>query len=159
MNRLLNDQPDHFDWPAWIAARHDLFERGPFFNRYVGLALEAAGPGWARMRLELRPEVMNPFGAVHGGAIAALIDSVAGTAIAAGTVPEDRIMGTIDMQVHYLERGRGGALIAEGRIVRAGGAVGIANVEVRDDAGTLVAIGTATFRLGKPGKQRQRNED
>ncbi|TAK60530.1 MAG: PaaI family thioesterase [Dehalococcoidia bacterium] len=68
-------------------------------------------------------------------------------------------MGTIDMQVHFLERGRGSALIAEGRMVRAGGAVAIASVDVRDDAGTLVAIGTATFRLGKPGAKRPHNED
>jgi uncharacterized protein (TIGR00369 family) len=154
-----NDDADAFDWPAWIEGRRDVFERGRSFNQYVGLELEAAGPGWARMRLTLRPEVMNPFGAVHGGAVAALIDSVAGTAIAAGTVPEDRIMGTVDMQTHFLERGRGSMLIAEGRMVRAGGAVGIATVEVHDDAGTLVAMGTATFRLGKSGQKRQRNED
>ncbi len=148
-----------FDWPAWIEARRAIFERTRSFNRYVGLQLEDAGPGWARMRLELTPDVMNPFGAVHGGATSALIDSVAGTAIAAGTLPDDRIMGTIDMQVHFLERGRGAALIAEGRMVRAGGAVAIASVEVRDDAGTLVAIGTATFRLGKPGSKPRHNED
>lgn len=111
------------------------------------------------MRLELTPDVLNPFGAVHGGATSALIDSVAGTAIAAGTLPHDRILGTIDMQVHFLERGRGSALVAEGRMVRAGGAVAIASVEVRDDGGTLVAIGTATFRLGKPGSKLRQNED
>ena len=148
-----------FDWPAWIEARREIFERTRSFNRYIGLQLQAAGPGGARMRLELTPDVMNPFGAVHGGATSALIDSVAGTAIAAGTLPDDRIMGTIDMQVHFLERGRGAALIAEGRMVRAGGAVAIASVEVRDDDGTLVAIGTATFRLGKPGAKRRHNED
>jgi uncharacterized protein (TIGR00369 family) len=101
---------------------------------------------------------MNPFGAVHGGAVSALIDSAAGSAVAAGTLPDDRIMGTIDMQVHFLERGRGSALVAEGRLVRAGGAIAVASVEVRDDAGALVAMGTATFRLGSPGKRR-RNED
>jgi uncharacterized protein (TIGR00369 family) len=111
------------------------------------------------MHMDLRPEVMNPFGAVHGGAIAALIDSAAGTAVAAGTLPEDRIMGTIDMQVHFLERARGSLLIAEGRLVRAGGAVAVASVDVRDDAEALVAMGTATFRMGSPGKQRRRNED
>lgn len=148
-----------FDWPAWIEARRAIFERTRSFNRYIGLKLEDAGPGWARMRLELTPDVMNPFGAVHGGATSALIDSVAGTAIAAGTLPDDRIMGTIDMQVHFLERGRGSALIAEGRVVRAGGAVAIASVDVRDDGGALVAIGTATFRLGKPGAKRRHNED
>ncbi len=111
------------------------------------------------MRMALRPEVMNPFGAVHGGAISALIDSVAGSAVAAGTLPDDRIMGTVDMQVHFLERGQGDALIGEGRVVRAGKALAVAHVDVHDDAGALVAMGTATFRLGEPGRKRLQNED
>jgi uncharacterized protein (TIGR00369 family) len=85
---------------------------------------------------------------VHGGSIAALIDSAAGSAIAAGCAPDsDRIMGTIDMQVHFLERGKGTALIADAKMVRAGRAVGVASVDVRDEAGTLVAMGTATYRM------------
>jgi uncharacterized protein (TIGR00369 family) len=148
-----------FDWDAWVEGRRDVFERRACLNRYIGLRLESAGPGWARMRLDLRPEVMNPFGAVHGGATSALIDAVAGSAVAAGTLPDDRIMGTVDMQIHFLERGRGSALIGEGRVVRAGKALAVAQVDVRDDAGTLVAMGTATFRLGEAGRKRLRNED
>lgn len=147
------------DWQAWVAERHRIFEGQPSLNQYLGLHLEAAGPGWARMRLLLRPEVMNPFGAAHGGSVAALIDSAAGSAIAAGTYPDDRIRGTIDMQVHFLERARGSYLLAEGRMVRAGTSVAIARVEVHDDGGALVAMGTATFRLAEPGRQRRRNED
>lgn len=148
-----------FDWDAWIEERREIFERRACLNQYVGLHLEAAGPGWARMRMALRPEVMNPFGAVHGGAISALIDAVAGSSIAAGTLPDDRIMGTVDMQVHFLERAQGSALVAVGRVVRAGKAVAVAQVDVHDDAGALVAIGTATFRLGEAGRKRLRNED
>lgn len=150
---------DDTDWAAWIQGRKDLFERGTSLNTHLGLTLEAAGPGWSRMSVALRPEVLNPFGAAHGGTVGALIDSTAGSAIAAGTLPDDRIMGTIDMQVHFLERGKGAVLVAEGRMVRAGKAVAIAQVEVRDKAGSLVAIGTATFKLGPPGTQRNRNED
>ena len=157
---MTHDNPGHaFDWTAWIAARRELFEERVSLNRYIGLHLEDAGPGWARMSMLLRPEVLNPFDAAHGGSICALIDSAAGSAIAAGTLPDDRIMGTIDMQVHFLERARGTVLIAEGRVVRTGNAIAIARVEVKDDAGRAVAIGTATFRLGKPGSQRHRNED
>ncbi|HEY8173154.1 MAG TPA: PaaI family thioesterase [Dehalococcoidia bacterium] len=152
-----DEQQADFDWDAWIESRRDLFERRASFNEYVGLLLEAAGPGWARMRLDLRPDVMNPFGAVHGGAVCALIDSAAGSAIAASMPGDDRIRGTIDMQVHFLERARGTALIAEGRVVRTGRAVAVATVDVRDDAQALVAMGTATFRLGTPGSRR--NED
>jgi uncharacterized protein (TIGR00369 family) len=155
-----SDSPvDSFDWEAWIEARCQLFERHSSLNHYLGLKLEAAGPGWARMRIDLRPDVMNPFGAAHGGTVSALIDSAAGSAVAAGTLPDDRIMGTIDMQVHFLERAVGAALIAEGRMVRAGKAIAIARVDVRNDAGRLVAMGTATFKLGAPGKRRDRNED
>ena len=127
------------------------------FNAHCGLKLDAAGPGWARITMTLVPEVLNPFGVAHGGAVSALIDSVAGTAVAAGTLPDDRIMGTIDLQVHYLERATGRELVAEGRMVRAGKAIAVATVEVHNDAGALVAIGTATFRLGAPGMKR--NED
>ena len=151
--------PDDFDWDTWIAGRRRVFEEQPSLNQSMGLRLEAAGPGWARMRMELEPQVMNPFGSVHGGAICSLIDSAAGSAIAAGCAPDsDRIMGTIDMQVHFLERATGGELIGEGRLVRAGNAVAIAQVDVRNDAGALVAIGTATFRLGRKGAAG-RNED
>jgi uncharacterized protein (TIGR00369 family) len=147
------------DWDAWIEERREVFERHPSLNHYLGFKLEGAGPGWSRMRVDLRPEVMNPFGAAHGGTVSALIDSAAGSAVAAGTLPDDRIMGTIDMQVHFLERAVGATLIAEGRMVRAGRAIAIAQVDVRNDAGRLVAMGTATFKLGAPGKRRDRNED
>ena len=150
---------DDFDWAAWIADRRKLFEERVSLNQHIGLHFEAAGPGWSRMTMQLRPEVMNPFDAAHGGSICALIDSAAGSAIAAATLPDDRIMGTIDMQVHFLERAKGTVLIAEGRVVRAGAAVAIAQVDVKDDAGRTVAMGTCTFRLGKPGSQRHRNED
>ena len=146
------------DWTAWVEGRRDIFERSPSLNQHIGLHLQDAGPGWARMRMELVPGVMNPFGSVHGGSIAALIDSAAGSAIAAGCAPDsDRIMGTIDMHVHFLERGKSTALIAEARMVRAGRAVAVASAEVRDESGTLVALGTASYRLGAPGSRR--NED
>src|SRR5438105_1495426 len=102
--------PD-FDWQGWCEGRRELFERRISFNQHCGLQLIDAGPGWARMRMPLTPELLNPFGVAHGGAVSALIDSAAGTTVAAGTLPEDRIMGTIDLQVHYLERAVGTELI------------------------------------------------
>ena len=148
-----------FDWAAWLRERHALFEDRSSLNQFLGLHLEAAGPGWARMRLLLRPDVMNPFGAAHGGTVCALIDSAAGSAIAAGTIPDDRIRGTIDMQVHFLERASGAFLLAEGRMIRAGRSIAIAQVDVYNDQQARVAMGPATFRLADPGTQRARNED
>ena len=155
----MSDVPAEFDWEAWVDGRRKIFEQSPSLNQHIGLHLEAAGPGWARMSMRLVKAVMNPFDAAHGGSVCALIDSAAGTAIAAATLPDDRIMGTIDMQVHFLERARGAFLLAEGRLVRAGKSIAVAQVEVRDDREALVAMGTATFRLADPGTVRDRNED
>lgn len=42
--------------------------------------------------------------------------------------------------------------------MRGGKALAVASVDVRNDDGVLVAMGTATYRLGAPGTPR-RNED
>ena len=39
------------------------------------LVLDAAGPGWARVRMKLRPDMLNRHGTAHGGTIFALADS------------------------------------------------------------------------------------
>lgn len=150
---------DEIDWDAWVLERHKIFEEKPSLNQYLGLHLEAAGPGWARMRVTLLDHHMNPFGAAHGGTVGAIIDSVCGSAIAAGLAPDDRIRGTIDMQVHFLERAAGPFLRAEGRMIRAGRSIAIAQADVFNEQDERVAMGTATFRLADPGAVRPRNED
>ena len=47
-----------------------------YFPSVVGLELEEVRSGYGRMRLPYRPELQQPAGVVHGGAIATLIDTV-----------------------------------------------------------------------------------
>ena len=42
---------------------------------FLGLELEEVRQDYARMRLPYRPELDQPIGAMHGGAIATLIDT------------------------------------------------------------------------------------
>src|SRR5579885_1379489 len=62
--------------PADRAARWREFGKWdvPYFPKLVGLELEEARTDYARMRLRWRPELDQPAGVVHGGAIATLID-------------------------------------------------------------------------------------
>ena len=48
----------------------------PYFPTLVGLELEEVRTDYARMRLPYRPELQQPAGVVHGGAVATLIDTV-----------------------------------------------------------------------------------
>jgi acyl-coenzyme A thioesterase PaaI-like protein len=58
--------------------------RAPFFPSLVGLVMDGARRGYAKMALPYRMEVTQPSGIIHGSAVAALIDTVAVTAILSG---------------------------------------------------------------------------
>lgn len=135
------------DWAAWLERRRAQFDVQHSFHRVCGLVTEAAGPGWSRVRMPLGPDVLNLRGAVHGGAISTLVDAAAGTAVAASTAPEERILGTVTLEVNFLRRASGGSLTAEGHVLRLGSAVAFVNVEVRDDDDSTVAVATSTLRL------------
>ena len=78
----------------------------------------------------------------HGGVVASLVDITAHAAVAlwaGGVAP------TVDLRIDYLKPAQGAYLIAEATILRAGRSVARADVEVKDDAGALVACGRGTF--------------
>ena len=51
---------------------------GSGFIKYCGIALEDADCGWVRTSMQVKEEVINPFGYVHGGALNTLIDTTGG---------------------------------------------------------------------------------
>lgn len=121
-----------------------------YFPQVVGLELEEAKVDYARMRLPFRPELQQPAGVVHGGAVATLIDTVVVPAIGAAydTLP---MMLTIDMQIRYLGAARGEDLVAEGWITKRGRSIVFCQAAVvAVPSGELVAEGWLTYRVIVP---------
>jgi len=125
------------------------------FNHFLGLKLESAERDTGRVviRLPLRSEFIgNALREMpHGGVLSALIDATAGAA-AALSLPDlgmaDRV-ATIDMRVDYLRAARGRELRASAEVMRTGRRVIVVRVDVRDDGGTLVALGSAAFNVAR----------
>jgi acyl-CoA thioesterase len=44
-------------------------------SQALGMQLAAAGPGWARVTMVVRPDMVNGHGSCHGGLVFALADS------------------------------------------------------------------------------------
>jgi uncharacterized protein (TIGR00369 family) len=88
----------------------------------------------------------NPMGGVHGGLAAILVDTAAGAAIQSA---QERGRGgtAVTLSVDYFRpiTRDSGELLAEGRLVRAGGRIGLADAEVKDAKGTVYARGSATY--------------
>ena len=116
-------------------------------GRRLGFELVSLEPEKARLRLPFRPENVTLESIVHGGAVAALIDT-AGAIAAASNAPLDMLPGaTSSLNISYLAPGVAVDLTATAEIAyRTKGRV-LADVLVRDEAAGLVAKGMVTLRL------------
>jgi uncharacterized protein (TIGR00369 family) len=137
--------------PAERAALWSTFGQWPtvYFPRLVGIELEEVRTDYARMRLPFRPELNQPGGVVHGGAIATLIDTAVVPAISSA-YEEPRVLYTIQMQVEYLDPIMEADAIAEAWIEKRGRSTVFCRVEVRTPSSTLAAVGTLIYKIGSP---------
>ena len=114
------------------------------YQRWLGIVMESAGDGVVTIRLPFRDELLREDGSdwLHGGIVSALIDIAGDYAVVTKTgigVP------TIDLRVDYLRPARRGDLVATGRVVKLGRTISVADMEVRDVRGELVAVGRGTY--------------
>nr|WP_246182847.1 PaaI family thioesterase [Mycolicibacterium grossiae] len=88
----------------------------------------------------------NPIGAIHGGVVCTLLDSVAGCALHS-TLPAGRGYTSIEIKVNYLKavRPASGPLLATGTVVKAGARVGFTEGVVTDASGAVVATASSTL--------------
>jgi uncharacterized protein (TIGR00369 family) len=99
------------------------------------------------MRMPFRPELNQPAGVVHGGAIGTLIDTVVVPAVG-GAYEERRMMYTVNMHVQYLDAVRDEDAVAEAWIEKRGRSLVFARVEVRTASDVLAATGAVVYRVG-----------
>ncbi|HXW27705.1 MAG TPA: PaaI family thioesterase [Xanthobacteraceae bacterium] len=125
-----------------------LLTRGPF-HRWLGLKVEAVHADGIELKATWREEwVVNPDRRyTHGGVLAALVDVAADWAMVTRT---GRGVPTIDMRVDYHSAAMPGDLIARGRIIKWGSQFSVAEAQVFDESGKLLASGRGTYLTAPP---------
>ena len=90
----------------------------------------------------------NPIGAIHGGLVCTLLDSVTGCAVHS-TLPQGKGYTSIEIKVNYLKavRTSSGPLTATGTVVKSGSRVGFAEGVVTDASGAVVATASSTLLI------------
>lgn len=120
-----------------------------YFPQFVGLRVEEIRTDYCRMRLPYRPELDQPAGVVHGGAIATLIDTVVVPAVGAAYDERPRML-TISMNVQFLGAVAGQDAVAEGWVEQRGRLIVFCRAEVRADDGRPCANGTLVYKVSAP---------
>lgn len=101
----------------------------------------------ATVEVEVREHHLNPLGGVHGGVVAALVDSAMGNAVR-DSLDEGQRGVTVALTVTYLEPAtEGDRLAATAQVRRRGGRIVVAEADVvraADGAAVAHAVGTFT---------------
>jgi uncharacterized protein (TIGR00369 family) len=115
----------------------------------LGIELAEIEPDRAVLRLPFRHELATMGDVVHGGAIAALLDTASmAAAWSDDTVPDQLAGATVSMSVDYVAAARGADLTATARAVRRGRSLCFCEVEVTEAGGGVIAKGLAVHRFG-----------
>ena len=119
------------------------------YMKHLGMEFVEGREGYAKLRLRFQKENTTAGDALHGGAIASLIDTTG--AMAAWTTAEilsPRYFGsTVGVNVNYLSAVIGEDAFAEGQVLKRGKEIIYADVRVTNAAGKLLAQGTVVYRI------------
>ena len=116
------------------------------YARFLGLELCEIKSGDVTVCLDVRDEIKQNQGVVHGGAIASLIDTASAFVILTAIDENERVT-TTDLTVHYLRPVTLGRLLARARIVRGGRRRFVVNVEVENDGGLAATAVTGYMKI------------
>ena len=115
----------------------------PFF-RLLAIEVVEVTSGNATLSLEVRKELTQNHGVVHGGAIASLIDSAMAFAIIPLLAPKERVT-TVDLTISYLRPLTKGRATATAKVVKSGRRLFVVTADVLDNDGRLAATSLSTY--------------
>src|SRR5437870_7275127 len=130
-------------------------EPNPPVATLIGFRATWIETGRAIFELEAGPQHANPMGTLHGGVICDVADAAMGVAYAS-TLDDDESFTTLELKINFLRPFWSGKLLATARVVKAGKTIGLAECDVTDVEGRLVARAMSTCMTLRGGSSEGR---
>lgn len=127
-----------------------LINQGPYF-RLLSMKVRDIGKGFATVEMNVENKHLNPFGGVHGGVYSSLIDTATYWAVY-GDIDEDAGLISLDVSVDHLAPVKEGSLVVEGKRLKTGKRICMAEAVILDGNGKILAHGTSK-QMVLPGLQ------
>lgn len=114
------------------------------FSKLIGMQLEDLQPDLAVISIDMRDDLRQPSGVLHGGVTATLIDTAMAFAVRT-RLGLTEATATIDLTVHYVRPHMTGKFICTAKVVRAGKRIFTVSADVHGSEGKLIATGLSTY--------------
>ncbi len=131
--------PDHVKESAKIV------NSSPYFS-LLSMKIRSIYRGKSNLEVKIQEKHLQPYGMVHGGVCASLVDAAAFWAVYPQTAANIGLT-TVEIKLNYLAPASKGHLIARGKSIKVGKTICLGEASVGDDKGNLVAYGTSTMMV------------
>lgn len=133
--------------PDYIEAVGKHVNTCPYFS-LLSIEIKELSWGQAVVEVLVQEKHLQPFGIVHGGVFASLLDAAAFWAVYT-QVPDDLGMTTVELKLNYLAPLSAGRMIARGKSLRVGKTICLGEASIVNEEETLLAHGTSTMMILK----------
>jgi acyl-CoA thioesterase len=117
------------------------------FSQWLGIKVLEIKEGYSKIQMQVRPEMINGLGIVHGGITFSFADS----AFAFACNNRNNLSVALDTSINFLKPVNvGDMLLAEATEIHNGKSTGLYQVEITNQNNIVVAVFKGTcFRTGK----------
>jgi uncharacterized protein (TIGR00369 family) len=117
----------------------------PFWST-IGIEVEDAASGRARVRVRFSQHLINANGVMHGGAVFSAADVATAVALRS-LLAEGERTATTEFKINFIKPVAAFDIIAEATILHRGRHTAVGDVTVMDAAGNLVAKALTTYAI------------
>jgi uncharacterized protein (TIGR00369 family) len=118
---------------------------------FLGIRIADYWPGGIRFEVQVRDELLTPFGNMHGGVLSATVDHALGT-VCYPVIPKGSWAATTEFKLNLLAPVKAGTLSASAQVVSLTKRTAVVRIEVsNDDRLVCLAQGTVLIMAPKGG--------
>jgi len=129
------------DWTSRLPTAHNV-------HAVLGIETEEVSPERVVLRLDVTPDVHQPFGILHGG-VSALLAEGAASIGGVVSVPEGYVVVGTELNCSHLRPVRSGVIRAIATPIRKGRTVQVWAVEIVDEAGRQISVSRCSLQVVK----------
>lgn len=145
-----NDLADRFDPDLAARLQNAGAASAGGLPAFLGVRITECSPGVLAASVDVTSPLLTPFGAAHGGVLAALVDHVLG-AVCYPVIPRGAWAATTEFKVNFLAPVREGVLEARANIISLSRRTAVVRIEAHSNDDLVgIAQGTVTIRPPSP---------
>lgn len=133
--------------PEYIETVKKIVNGSPYFT-LLSMELKGLDKGRSHLEIKVDKKHLQPYGMVHGGVFASILDASAFWAMYT-EIEEGQDLTTVELKINYLAPASDGFLIAQGRTIKIGRTLCLGDATIKNREGKVLAHGTETAMIIK----------